>query len=404
MKSTFPWYFPAGDEEKKKTWDSAVLTVDANVLLDLYRYHENTRNSLLKCLESFKGRVWLSRQAAEEFFRNRSKVIVAASKGFKQAADELTKLRKAASTAVEQLQGNRIVPTEIVEELNTSISGALTKAESEIADAEARYPNFLEEDPILSALLEIFDGSVGKPFAEDELKAAKSEGDSRKKNSVPPGYMDDDKDGDRPYGDFFLWRQVLDHAKSIAQPMLFVTSERKEDWWEIHSGKTIGPRLELLREAHEYSGQRVLVYRTDRFLQFAAERSGKEVDASAVEEIRAIDYLRSSAQNAVRVASQNVTSATSTTNKGTLAIDLQRPLFKFTASGHFEPVMQSAPRLRVRLTECPDGVPRFRLTAGTGTNHDFNVHLKSEEYGMVLPTGTYLFDYVAESFPSEPSP
>lgn len=401
MKSAFEWYFPASDDDKKKIWNTAVVTVDANVLLDLYRYHESTRSSLLKCLEGFKGRVWLSRQAAEEFFRNRSKVIVSASKGFKQGTEELAKLRKATFSAIEQLQGNRIIPGNIPEVLLTSISDALSEAESEIDKAATDYPNFLDDDPILAALLTIFDGSVGQSFAEDEMKTLKAEGDLRKKNNIPPGYMDDGKDGERPYGDFFLWRQVLDHAKAISQPMIFVTSERKEDWWESYSGKTIGPRLELLREAHEYAGQRILIYRTDRFLQFAAERSGKEVDASAVEEIRAIDNLRSSTQSAVRLVSQNVMLATSSINKGTLAIDLQRPLFKFTASGHFEPVMLNAPQLRIRLSECPEGMPRFRLTAGTGTNHDFNIHVKSEDYGMVLPMGTYYFEYLAESLSVE---
>ena len=77
-------------------------------------------------------------------------------------------------------------------------------------------------------------------------------------------------------------------------------------------------------------------------------------------------------------------------------VELQSPRFNFTASGHFDPVMLDAPRLRVKLAEHPDTLPRYRLGAGTGTVHDFNVHLKSEDYGVTLPAGQYTFEYVAE--------
>ena len=401
MKSSFSWYFPVSDDERKKIWNTGVLTVDANVLLDLYRYHENTRNSLLTCIESFKGRLWISRQAAAEFFRNRSRVIVSSSKGFNQATDELNKLRKAVSAAMEQLQGNRLISNEITDKLNAALSDVLDEAGTSITEAGNKHPNYLLGDPILDKLLTLFLGAVGEPFSEEQLKTLRSEADARKKNKIPPGYLDDDKDADRPFGDFFLWRQLLDHAKKIAQPMIFVTSERKEDWWERHAGQTVGPCLELLQEADEYSGQRVLIYQTDRFLELALQRTGKEVDASAVEEIRAVDSLRAGVQSTVKVISQNVISSSPSSNKGTLVVEFQRPHFMFTASGHFDPLMLDAPRLRVKLTEHPAILPRYRLGAGTGTVHDFNVHLKSEEYGVTLPAGQYAFEYTADSSPTE---
>ncbi len=116
----------------------------------------------------------------------------------------------------------------------------------------------------------MFDDSVGDGFSEEELPNLKEEGEERKKNKIPPGYLDDDKDGDRPYGDFFLWRQILLHSKNKSMPVIFVTSERKEDWWEKISGKTIGVRPELLREACEFSDQRIIIYQTDRFLEYSS--------------------------------------------------------------------------------------------------------------------------------------
>lgn len=109
----------------------------------------------------------------------------------------------------------------------------------------------------------------------------------RKKNKIPPGYLDDGKDEDRPYGDYYLWLQVIEHAKTVGCPVILVTSERKDDWWEKISGKTIGPRPELLREAKQVSGQRVLIYQTERFLEHALQRFKQPVNEIALEEIRA---------------------------------------------------------------------------------------------------------------------
>ena len=50
MKEEFCWYFPPTEEEVNGIWEKGILTIDANVLLDLYRYHESTRNSLVDAL------------------------------------------------------------------------------------------------------------------------------------------------------------------------------------------------------------------------------------------------------------------------------------------------------------------------------------------------------------------
>lgn len=396
MKDKFIWYFRPNEADTKDVWSKAILTLDANVLLDLYRYHENTRNSILQSVQAFKGRLWLSNQTAEEFFRNRAKVIVGSSSGFKQASDELGKIRKNNAASIEQLQNNRIIAEDLVSKLIEQLDAAICEAEKNVEAARIAFPNYLEADPILQQLLEYFAGATGDEFTDEELKSAKAEGERRKKNKIPPGYLDDDKDGDRPYGDYYMWRQIIEHAKKQNTPIILVTSERKEDWWERASGKTIGPRQELLKEAHSHAGQKILIYQTDRFLQFSAELHGGEADEKAVEEIRAVDSMRSGAAFSVKFLSQSTTECSDALNAGRLAIELKRPLFKFTGSGHFEIPMREAPGLRVRLVSNPSGLPRYRIGAGTGTNHDFNVHLKSEEFGVPLPLGEYVFEYVAK--------
>lgn len=395
MRKEFSWYFRPSEDEIKEIWGKGILTVDANVLLDLYRYYESTRDSLISSLEQFKGRLWLSRQAADEFFRNRKKVIFSSKKTFEEASKELGTLRNSLDTSVNQLKGNRIIPAEIASDLENNVSPALEQAEKKIRESLDFHPNYLEDDPILERLLVMFDNAVGPSFSEEDLKNIKKEAENRRINKIPPGYLDSNKDGDRPYGDFFLWRQIIQYSKDNSLPIIFVTSERKEDWWEKHSGQTVGPRQELLMEACNFAKQRILIYQTDHFLEYSATQSGSNVDDTAVEEIRAIDTLRSETEAAVEVIAQLTRSSSVMLNEGSLTIRLRRPVYNFTCSGHFDLRMSGVPSLQAVLVEFPQSIPGCSVGAGTGTNHDFNIHIKSDDRDATLPVGVYVFEYTA---------
>lgn len=392
MKSEFSWYFNAPKAEIDNIWKTGILTVDANVLLDLYRYHESTRNSLLDSLEKFKGTLWLSHQAAEEFFRNRTKVIVSSEKTFKQAKEEVEKLRSNFESAVSQLKGNRIIPADVADSLLQNVTPIIGDAQEKIATASSN----LQNDPILDKVSSIFNGFIGDKIEQTKIVELNAEAENRITNKIPPGYLDADKDGEnRPYGDFFMWRQILDHSKNNKTPIIFVTSERKDDWWEKLSGQTIGPRQELLREFYEYTEQRILIYQTDRFLEYASQRAGTNVDDSAVEEIRAVGTLRSEKENAVEIISQNTSFGSEYLHTGWLVLKLHRPVQNLTGSGHFEPRMSSQPDLRVTLIGSPRNMPNYRITAGAGNNYDFHLHIISKESGILLPIGEYIFEYTA---------
>ena len=394
MKNKFSWYSPLTQNEVDEAWDAGILTVDANVLLDLYRYHEGTRDSLISSIEKLKCVKWLSAQTAEEFFRNRKKSILSSRKTFKEAQDEIDKLKAKTAEVTQSLKSNRLVPSSIPESLSKDADSLLLKATKAIEEEIKKHTNFLENDPILERLYGIFEKSIGDDFSEADKKIHAKAAEERKNKKIPPGYMDKDKDGDRSYGDYFFWRQVLDHAKAQAKPVIIVTSEKKEDWWEIVSGQTIGPRYELLKEAYEVTGKKALIYQTDRFLSYALERLGEKKNEKAVAEISEISELRYEG-SAVRKTSQTCSISTSTNNVGELSVLLGRPVRNFTGSGHFTPQMAKPPHLKVSLIKAPPGLPSYKLGGGTGTVFDFNLHIKATEHTDLLPEGLYVFEYEA---------
>ena len=89
MKSKFPGYFKPTKSEIKDLWDNAIITLDANVLLNLYRYSDETKDELLKIFEKLKDRIWIPNQAAKEFFANKLNVIHQQEKAYDSATSSL---------------------------------------------------------------------------------------------------------------------------------------------------------------------------------------------------------------------------------------------------------------------------------------------------------------------------
>ncbi|MCK9236797.1 MAG: PIN-like domain-containing protein [Thiopseudomonas sp.] len=196
-------------------------------------------------------------------------------------------------------------------------------------------------------------------------------------------------------GDYFLWRHILNYAGNIKKPIIFVTSDAKEDWWERESGKTTGLHYELLKEMHSHSGMPFLAYTTDRFFSFSQKLGGQQSNQKAEEEITAYVRARNSNVNLVRVLSQAIETASESEHAGYITVELLRSAFAFTCSGPLVPNLEEIPNMQVSLHQAPEELPRHILRIGTGTKFDFNIHLKSTAYQELLPRGRYVFAYQA---------
>lgn len=388
MRDKFCWYFfDHGDYET--AWNEGILTVDANVILDLYRYNQSTREALLSALESFKGRLWISNQTANEFIKNRRVVITETRNDFDKAKKPLDDLEKALSAAVDAIRACRVIPRELSDSLDGKVREACQSLRDGIDSERTKAPDYDQDDEIVLRLEVALEDGIGKQ--PDNLEELIKEAERRKNEKIPPGYMDEGKDGTGFAGDFLMWKEILSHGKESDRSMILVTSETKEDWWEKKSGRTLNPRLELLREAYQETGKKILIYHTDQFLKLHQERTGGKSDETVLEEIREYSLAR---EPAVSVK-QEVDNSDNTTNAGRLLISISRPVKNFTGTGRLEPNFLSSPDVSARLVESPSGAPSVRIRANTGTTFNFNVHVHSNEQGKLLPVGDYLLEYQA---------
>jgi hypothetical protein len=287
MRKQFGHLLSLSDSEIDEIWKEATLTVDANVLLDLYRYHRELRETLLRGLREFSGRLWLSHQVGSEFIKNRKRVADAVGDEFDKAESDLKALEAACKKATEDLGNRRPLPDEVRERLRADLEAAIRKARASNKEVRAGHGDGAPVDAVLNEVLALFDGCVGDRPTEEKLAELHREAERRVKDKVPPGYKDAKKDGTGSHGDYLMWDEILQQAKKSAKPMVFVTSEAKEDWWEVVHGKKIGPRPELLEEAHRVTAQRVLIYRTEQFVELATKRAGGTFTASMRADLRA---------------------------------------------------------------------------------------------------------------------
>lgn len=291
MKNRFSEFYKLDESVLKQHWQEDVFSFDANVLLNLYRYTPKTRDAFFVVLEKLKDRVWISYQAAFEYQRNRLKVIHTQ----KEAYDEIRKLLEKKKSEIEgKLNEFKRHPYLKTEELKIQINSAFDSINKDIFRLEKSHPNYMDNDPIWDRLTKLLLDKVGDDFTSEELEKLFRDGKKRYDEEVPPGYMDKSskKDsGNRSlYGDLIVWKQTIRYAKDKSSSLIFVTDDRKEDWWYKFQGKTIGPKPELIKEFKEETGKQINIYQADNFLEFASKSLNEKLNQEAVDEIREIRF------------------------------------------------------------------------------------------------------------------
>jgi hypothetical protein len=290
MKKAFAGYFPPAGDDIDHLWDSSLFALDTNILLNLYRYSDSTRGEFLRVLHALKDRLWLPHRAAQEYFANRLIVMAQQEKAY----DETLKTIQALQADLSNARQHPFVSDKLMQKLTHTLGEVVR----ELTSTKAAYTNRTSADEIQSAVGELFDGRVGPPYSFEELQALAKEGEDRYTKKVPPGYKDEGKDNEsslatvgRRYGDLLIWRQVMDQATTEKKGIIFINDDKKEDWYLIFRGKTLGPRPELIEEFMAKTGQSFYMYQADRFLEHAAKRLEQKIAPESMVEIREVRNL-----------------------------------------------------------------------------------------------------------------
>jgi hypothetical protein len=303
MRKIFGEYYSPSGQDYEKLLTEALIVVDANVLLQAYKLPKLGREALLETLEKLKDRLWIPYQVGLEFQANRLAVITEVIGKFdsvlKRGTDWLAKIRE----EVQQLELERR-DTDIDDaHLKECLEKAVKELEKIVAKARTDGSLISHEDPIRDRIDAIIGDQIGPPpVSQDALDKLSRDAQARYDSAIPPGFKDGDKGKDsasagryargirheRKYGDYYLWRQTLDHVKMTqAKVVLFVTSDSKEDWWQVVSGKTLGPLPSLISEMKmEADCPFFWMYNLRMFLDQANEHLQANISPEALKEVK----------------------------------------------------------------------------------------------------------------------
>jgi hypothetical protein len=296
LRKTFREWYPPGDDELKRLWADAVIILDSNVLLGLYQYPPSALKDFLAVLDRLRDRVWLPHQVGLEFHRNREGRIPEQ----RLVLDRLMREIDSFSSSLDSLGLPEFHPTldiDSFERRRTEVKDALGVLAEEVLHAREKTPELsptevAAEDSLFDRITEVFDTKVGAPFSSQELLDLKAIGAQRYEQEIPPGFKDRDKDERVRYNDLFIWKQILrmgaGDESQVARASIFVTNDRKDDWWRRKQGVILGPRTELIREYIDETGESFHMYTPSSFLQAAQKYLMVDVSAETIEDVRRI--------------------------------------------------------------------------------------------------------------------
>lgn len=276
-------------------YENSLIFLDTNILLNLYKYSvESVREFFTILSTKHKDKVYITNQVRYEFFKNRNKEIQSVKnkyssmvaddgefyKAINQIDQSLSKIKKDNQTFLNSMNNyhkskyHPFMSDSIISDIGKSkeiVDNFTSDFKSKIKkwyDGVVKNYNIEIQERI--STLDTIDSEVLK-FIDNcnnsvEINSADfneriHEGKKRFELKIPPGFEDrgeyfketnknKTKEGIQQFGDYFIWREMLDVAKGRGLPCTFISDDKSSDW---NDGDC--PHPDLVREFYIYTRQ-----------------------------------------------------------------------------------------------------------------------------------------------------
>ncbi|MFB4326416.1 PIN domain-containing protein [Priestia sp. BR_2] len=287
----------------------AEVCIDTNGFLNTYRFTPSVTDEILNVLDQISERIWIPAQVIEEFNENHSKVVSRERNKYREVNQEIQRITDKAKNDFEKQFfkfGKFRFPQvkelrNFIEASITSIQNKSIEYESQITEVIEKNKKMLKEDKVKAFVTKLISsGQVGTPFTISKLLATYAEGEERYKYQIPPGYKDVDKDKTDPtkrkkFGDLILWKQLLEHASTTNKPIILITMDEKEDWWELdekNHNVPLRPRDELLSEFKECCNQNLAMMSLTQFVNHVSKMNDITIANRTKLELNANEFAK----------------------------------------------------------------------------------------------------------------
>jgi hypothetical protein len=263
-------------------YKDAIIVLDTNSVLNLYRYSEENRSKYFEILKKVEERLYLTHHICSEFYKNRL-VIIENRSSFKDTIKELIEENQNKllniinnysgvdkyNSALSILKHENSLKECIISELETSMKKITSSIQEFKQDLDFKY--LQGKDPILEELVEIIKEKVSLELTTEEKEKIYSDGKERYEKEIPPGYKDSSKESNDKFGDLIIWNELQALSIKTSKPVLFISDDRKEDWAIKFKGHDLGPRKELIKEFINNTQNLFYSITTKKFIQLISE-------------------------------------------------------------------------------------------------------------------------------------
>lgn len=288
MKRTFKEFY---NPDYQNLWGTCTFVFDTNVLLDLYRYKDSTKETFFKVLEKIGNNKWLPYQVGYEYHKNRQNVIhsiKAKSEDLKNDTASLISSIKKNFEEIKKCSDLSKRDNERIEQALIDIEKISTKYDKKFQE---KYKDLKQEDYIQEKLIELFDNKIGDNYTKEELESLYKIAKERFEKEIPPGYKDTKKDGNEKYSDYIIWSQIIDYAKTNNKCIIFVTADVKEDWWDECKGEKRCSH-KLKKEFYDNVNAEFHMYTPERFIDEAMKFYDLDYSEEIIEEVKTLERPR----------------------------------------------------------------------------------------------------------------
>lgn len=284
--------------------EDAIIVLDTNAMLNLYRYNNDNRKKYLGILNDLNGRLHSTYNIISEFYRNRYSLVrnrsnfkPALLKFFNEYLEKLKDTMESGTGKSEYAAALAILRNEddlrnsIQEHIDIIIENISSEIEKFNDEINSSYVN---KDEILDEICYLFKDKITEEFTEEKLEEIYKKGEVRFDKSIPPGFKDNKKSHPDKYGDLIIWYELMELAKAEQKHILFVSDDRKEDWVLKIEGKDYGTRKDLIKEFYSETSQLFYSMRTGMFIEKISKIINipdiKELESETDKIAKDIDY------------------------------------------------------------------------------------------------------------------
>jgi hypothetical protein len=191
---------------------SHVIVLDTNVLLEMYRMDHVAREEFFNVLDAAQQRIWIPRQVALEFHRNRVSALSTYLNTTKSVANEVWEAAESLKAALRKFAKNRSLTgsrkDEFLTPLQENIDKVTTGIKHNVSSFDLTLEMIVSDDPVLQRLAKLLDGRIGAETSATEMGNIIKEAERRAGEQIPPGYKDSKKKRRRGWGLHHLARDA----------------------------------------------------------------------------------------------------------------------------------------------------------------------------------------------------